>query len=168
MPGLFLPDHMHCIWTLPKEIPTSPAVGARDQDSLLEILGEGRAKIAGHVSPPVNAAFWQRRYWEHTISDDRDFAVHMDYTHFNPVKHGLVAHPADWPHSSFRRCVARGLYPAGWAGGSAEPQTTGERVCHGVERLAGRPMRRNALRFSALRLLRIGCDMTIYDCRRRL
>jgi hypothetical protein len=44
---------------------------------------------------------WQQRYWEHTIRDDRDFAAHMDYTHFNPVKHGLVAHPADWPHSSF-------------------------------------------------------------------
>ena len=56
---------------------------------------------------------WQRRYWEHTIRDDRDFAAHMDDTHFNPVKHGLVEHPADWPHSSFRRCVDGGLYPDG-------------------------------------------------------
>jgi putative transposase len=46
----------------------------------------------------------------------------MDYTHFNPVKHGLVAHPADWPHSSFRRCVADEIYPADWRGGSDEPQ----------------------------------------------
>jgi putative transposase len=100
---------------------------ARDQDSLLEILGEGRAKIAGQ-SRRGERGIWQRRYWEHTISDDRDFAVHADYTQFNPVKHGLVGHPGDWPHSSFRRCVARGLYPAGWAGGSAELQTTGERL----------------------------------------
>jgi putative transposase len=71
---------------------------------------------------------WQRRYWEHTIRDDRDFAAHMDYTHFNPVKHGLVAHPADWPHSSFHRCVTTGLYPAGWRGGSDEPQQAGERL----------------------------------------
>jgi len=71
---------------------------------------------------------WQRRYWEHTIRDDRDFAAHMDCTHFNPVKHGLVAHPADWPHSSFQRCVNIGLYPAGWRGGSEEPQNTGERL----------------------------------------
>jgi putative transposase len=71
---------------------------------------------------------WQRRYWEHTIRDDRDFAAQMDYTHFNPVKHGLVAHPADWPHSSFRWCVDGGLYPDGWRGGSDEPQATGERV----------------------------------------
>jgi hypothetical protein len=51
----------------------------------------------------------------------------MDYMHFNPVKHGLVEHAADWPHSSFRRCVNAGLYPAGWRGGSDEPQKTGER-----------------------------------------
>ena len=70
---------------------------------------------------------WQRRYWEHTIRDERDFAAHMDYTHFNAVKHGLVEHPADWPHSSFRRCTAGGLYPAGWTGGNDEPQETGER-----------------------------------------
>jgi REP-associated tyrosine transposase len=70
---------------------------------------------------------WQRRYWEHTIRDDRDFAAHLDYTHFNPVKHGLVKHPADWPHLSFRQCVAGGLYPAGWIGGNEEPLETGER-----------------------------------------
>jgi putative transposase len=71
---------------------------------------------------------WQRRCWEHTIRDDRDFAAHMDCTHFNPVKHGLVAHPADWPHSSFHRCITGELYPARWTGGSGEPQQTGERL----------------------------------------
>ena len=50
----------------------------------------------------------QRRYWEHTIRDDRELAAHLDYIQFNPVKHGLVEHPADWPHSSLRRC-----WPAG-------------------------------------------------------
>jgi len=68
--------------------------------------------ITGHDQP------WR------TIRDDRDFASHLDYTHFNPVKHGLVKHPADGPHSSFRQCVAKGLYPAG---GNAEPFETGER-----------------------------------------
>jgi REP-associated tyrosine transposase len=50
----------------------------------------------------------------------------MDYTHFNPVKHGLAGHPAEWPYSSFRRCVASGLYPDGWMGGGGEPEETGE------------------------------------------
>jgi putative transposase len=70
---------------------------------------------------------WQRRYWEHTIRDDRDFAAHMGYTHFNPVRHGLVRHPGDWPHSAFRRCVANGLYPNGWISDIGELQETGER-----------------------------------------
>ena len=50
----------------------------------------------------------------------------MDYTHFNPVKHGLVQHAADWPFSSFRRCVARGLYPPDWVESGSEPDATGE------------------------------------------
>jgi putative transposase len=70
---------------------------------------------------------WQRRYWEHTTRDDRDYAAHMDYTHFNPVKHGFVENAADWPFSSFRRCVAGGLYPEGWLGGGNTPPETGER-----------------------------------------
>jgi putative transposase len=70
---------------------------------------------------------WQRRYWEHTIRDDRDLAAHLDYIHFNPVKHGLVEHPAEWLHSSFHRGVAGGLYPAGWMRSAGEPPETGER-----------------------------------------
>jgi hypothetical protein len=60
---------------------------------------------------------WQRRYWEHAIRDDADLSRHVDYIHFNPVKHGLVARVCDWPHSSFHRYVARGLLPADWGGG---------------------------------------------------
>ena len=69
---------------------------------------------------------WQRRYWEHTIRDDCDYAAHMDYVHFNPVKHGLVDSPADWPFSSFHRCISDGIYPVGWAGGVEVPEA-GER-----------------------------------------
>ena len=70
---------------------------------------------------------WQRGYWEHTIRDDGDYAAHMDYVHFNPVKHGLAANVGDWPYSSFGRCVAAGLYPVQWLGGDHEPVETGER-----------------------------------------
>jgi putative transposase len=70
---------------------------------------------------------WQRRYWEHTIRHEQDFATHFDYVHFNPVKRGLIEHPAEWRHSSFRRCVAGGLYPAGWMRSAAGPPETGER-----------------------------------------
>ena len=62
---------------------------------------------------------WQRRYWEHTIRDDRDYANHMDYIHFNPVKHGFVRAPSDWPFSTSARCVKERYYPADWA---SEPE----------------------------------------------
>ena len=59
---------------------------------------------------------WQHRYWEHAIRDDADLERHVDYTHFNPVKHGHVTRVADWPHSSFHRYVERGLLTADWGG----------------------------------------------------
>lgn len=64
--------------------------------------------------------------WEHTIRDKRDYAAHVDYVHFNPVKHGLVVAVGDWPYSSFHREVARGVYPASWAGGGLEVREAGE------------------------------------------
>jgi putative transposase len=59
---------------------------------------------------------WQRRYWEHAIRDDDDLARHIDYIHFNPVKHGYVSQVQDWTHSSFHRYVKQGLLPADWGG----------------------------------------------------
>ena len=63
---------------------------------------------------------WQRRYWEHVIRDDADLARHIDYIHFNPVKHGLVTRVRDWPHSSFHRYVAEGTLPEDWSGDADE------------------------------------------------
>ena len=76
---------------------------------------------------------WQHRYWEHTIRDDRDYAAHTDYVHFNPVKHGLVQSPADWPYSRFRTGVAAGLYPEQWAGRETPPGSLGERASRNDE-----------------------------------
>ena len=58
---------------------------------------------------------WQRCYWEHAIRDERDYRNHMDCIHSNPVKHGYVQAAREWPHSSFHRCVERGMYPPDWA-----------------------------------------------------
>ena len=76
---------------------------------------------------PVGQPGRQRRFWEHTIRGDRDYATHVDYAHFNPVKHGLVSEVREWPCSSFHRHVARGAYPAAWAGGSFDVLEAGER-----------------------------------------
>jgi len=59
---------------------------------------------------------WQRRFWEHAIRDEEDFRRHVDYIHFNPVKHGYVQKVADWPYSSFHQYVRLGILPVDWAG----------------------------------------------------
>ena len=123
---VILPDHMHCLWTLP------------DSDS--DFPGRWREikKAFSKQLPPVECrsdvmasrgerGIWQRRYWEHTIRDDRDYTAHMDYTHFNPVKHGFVAQVADWPFSTFRHCVRLGLYPCAWQGDGDDVPEAGER-----------------------------------------
>jgi putative transposase len=105
-----LPDHMHCLWTLPEGDSDFPrrwwAIKIAFSKSLPEINQPAPVTLRRG-----ERGIWQRRYWEHTIRDDRDYAAHMDYIHFNPVKHRFVESPGDWPFSGFRRCVAAGLYP---------------------------------------------------------
>ncbi|MEF8734997.1 MAG: hypothetical protein V5B40_24765 [Candidatus Accumulibacter meliphilus] len=75
-------------------------------------------------SEPANASrlakrergIWQRRYWEHQIRDETDLERHVDYIHFNPVKHGWARRPADWPYSTFHRFVEHGILPPDWGG----------------------------------------------------
>ena len=70
---------------------------------------------------------WQRRYWEHAIRNSTDLDRHIDYIHFNPVKHGYVSRACDWPHSSFHRFVQRGVLPLDWGGDLSDiPGTFGE------------------------------------------
>jgi putative transposase len=121
-----LPDHLHCIWTLP---PDDDDFSGR-WHAVKALFATGMPRIEPRSATRVRRGergIWQRRFWEHTIRDDNDYAAHVDYVHFNPVKHGLVAQAADWPYSSFRRAVARGLYPANWGTGSTDLAETGER-----------------------------------------
>jgi putative transposase len=122
-----LPHHMHCLWTLPPGDADFPGRWRAIKIAFAKAIpaGEPRSSI---MTGRGECGIWQRRYREHTIRDDRYFSAHMDYTQYNPVKHGLVSHPADWPYSSFRRCLADGLYPDGWRSGSDEPVATGERL----------------------------------------
>src|SRR5215469_17588830 len=104
-----LPDHMHCVWALPDgddDFPGRWYAIKRAFSAALPAL-ERRSPAMGRRG---ERGVWQRRYWEHAIRDERDYGIHMDYVHFNPVRHGLVASVAEWPYSSFRRCVALGMY----------------------------------------------------------
>ena len=116
---VLLPDHLHCLWTLPdgdgdfstrwrviKTIVTQQCESRLHQD---ELLSERRAA-------KNQSSLWQQRFWEHQIRDDIDFARHVDYIHWNPVKHGHVSQVADWPYSSVHRYLRQGLLPANWSG----------------------------------------------------
>ena len=102
-----LPDHMHCLWTLPPDDHDFPARWQMIKALFSRSVPPVVARRASLVRKR-EAGVWQRRYWEHMIRDARDYGAHMDFIHFNPVKHGLVARAADWPFSRFARCVARG------------------------------------------------------------
>ena len=63
---------------------------------------------------------WQRRFWEHTIRDENDFASHVDYIHYNPVKHRLIQTASEWPFSSIHTYIKQGILTHDWAGTSFE------------------------------------------------
>ena len=106
-----LPDHLHCVWTLPDGDADFPA---RWHDIKARRIPRDESLSARRLAKGERG-IWQRRYWEHLIRDERDFERHVDYIHYNPVKHGHAPRAADWPHSSFRRYVRRGVYPPDWA-----------------------------------------------------
>ena len=110
---VILPDHLHTLWTLP---PDDTNYAARWQ--AIKTRFTQQVAALGHLPRHANSEprLWQRRYWEHCICDETDWARHMDYIHFNPVKHGHGPRVADWPHSSFHRYVKRCDLPLDWGG----------------------------------------------------
>lgn len=137
-----LPEHLHSVWTLPPgdsdfatrwrliktwftkhhgdalgyagAHPTYGEVG-------LDVLGYAGAHptYIGSLSRARKGErdVWQRRYWEHQIRDADDLRHHVEYIHYNPVRHGHVSRPIEWPFSSFRRYVETGVYAEDWGGG---------------------------------------------------
>jgi putative transposase len=120
-----LPEHMHCIWTLPDGDSDFSSRWQAIKTAFSREIPPGEYRSASRASKNERG-IWQRRFWEHTVRDEQDYAAHMDYIHFNPVKHGLVTHPADWPYSSFHRAVAKGIYPRDWAEEANKIEDAGE------------------------------------------
>lgn len=113
-----LPDHMHCVIALPE--------GDSNFSLRLRLIKQHFSKAVPDVEWRSDTrklrgerGIWQRRFWEHLIRNEADYAAHMDYVHINPLKHGLVTAVADWPYSTFHSLVKEGVYPADWAGGDA-------------------------------------------------
>ena len=84
-----LPDHMHCIWTLPPGDADYSGRWRALKKRFTKAIPPGETRLPTQLRRGERG-IWQRRFWEHTIRDERDYAAHMDYIHFNPVKHGLV------------------------------------------------------------------------------
>jgi putative transposase len=124
---VLLPNHLHCMLTLP-ESDNNFSVRWNDIKKRFTTA----AKDTLHKPEWVNASkqkhrestIWQRRFWEHQIRDDNDYQRHMDYIHYNPVKHGLVKQVRDWPYSTFHRYVNQGVYPENWGGSVSLKDTT--------------------------------------------
>lgn len=106
-----LPDHLHCIWTM---------TGDADYSLRWQMI----KTYFSRYTRPLNGngpaeRVWQPRFWEHMIRNERDYERHLHYVHFNPVKHGYVSRPADWPYSSFNQFVRLGWYQRDW--GKVQP-----------------------------------------------
>ncbi len=121
---VLLPDHLHTIWTMPTGDAAYPKRwGWIKKEFTKQWLAEGGRDF------PVSKArhgerrhgIWQPRYWEHTLENVDDFERHFDYIHWNPVKHGYVTCPHQWPHSSFHYYVKRGVYDHQWGCFTTQP-----------------------------------------------
>ena len=109
-----LPDHLHTIWRLP--------MGDSDFSTRWRL-------IKHHVTVGRTGTWrWQPRFWEHVLRDGEDWRRHVEYIHYNPVRHGYVQAPSAWPYSSFRRAVERGWHDPSWGAGEPAnlPSVVGE------------------------------------------
>lgn len=114
-----LPDHMHALWTLP--------LHDHDYAKRWMLIKSGFSRqlpkterINRSRMEKRERGIWQRRYWEHLIRDEKDFERHVDYIHYNPVKHGYVKRVRDWPYSTFHRYQSQGILPRGWSENEGE------------------------------------------------
>ncbi|MBL1459160.1 MAG: transposase [Methylophaga sp.] len=115
---VILPDHLHAIWTLP------PGDADFAKRWMLIKTAFSRAlpkheNINQSRKSKRERGIWQRRYWEHLIRDELDYERHVDYIHYNPVKHGYVDKTFDWPYSSIHRFIEKGIISSDWGVGES-------------------------------------------------
>jgi len=112
---VILPDHLHCIWTLPDNDSDFATRWRLIKTNFTKNYSGNKADVISEsMLCKRERGIWQRRFWEHMIRDQDGFNRHCDYIHYNPVKHGFVNLPSEWKHSSFKIFVERGLYPKDW------------------------------------------------------
>ena len=120
-----LPDHIHAVWTLPPGDTDFSLRWRLIKSRFARAIPKGEP-LGGVRQARGERGIWQRRFWEHLIRDESDYARHVEYCYINPIKHGLVQRVHDWPHSSFHRDVRAGIFPRDWAGEIDLPGEFGE------------------------------------------
>lgn len=108
-----MPDHLHAIWTLPSGDADFASRWMLIKAGFSRHIAHGERRNASRLAKGERG-IWQRRYWEHLIRDNSDYERHVDYVHYNPVKHGFAIRAADWPYSSIHRYIAAGLVECDW------------------------------------------------------
>jgi len=121
-----MPDHLHAVWRLPE--------GDSDYAMRWTLIKANFSRrlpkfeqISDSRRKKGERGIWQKRFWEHTIRDDNDLQRHVDYTHYNPVKHGLVGKASDWQFSSIHRSIRMGWITEDWGCADEFSEDFGER-----------------------------------------
>ena len=115
----FMPDHLHLLIFVPETTNISRLLQSVQRNFTRSYKESHHIQRSTHL--------WQRGFWDHVIRDERDFANHFDYIHYNPVKHGYVIKPEAYEHTSFCEYVRRGWYEIGW--GTTEPEAISSFEC---------------------------------------
>ena len=112
-----LPDHLHCIWKMSTDGTNYSQCWSRIKRLTTQACPQYHLPHESLSQSSIDRnekGLWQRRFHEHQINSEEDFIKHIDYIHYNPVKHGLAKRAADWNHSSFHRYVKSDFYSADW------------------------------------------------------
>lgn len=107
----------NCIWTLPPGDFDFSVRWAKIKRFVTKQCGPAFQRdewLTGSKLRRKESTIWQRRFWEHQIRDEHDFERHLDYIHYNPVKHGYAKRAKEWPYSTFHRYLQQGIYPQEW------------------------------------------------------
>ena len=121
-----LPEHLHTMWQLPDDDDDFSVRWMRIKRLFTESLIKTGEKVnKNYQGEPL---VWQNRFWEHALRNEKDYENHVNYIHYNPVKHGLVSRARDWPYSTFHRYVRAKIYPINWCdnGFNGEDIVSGE------------------------------------------
>ncbi len=106
-----LPDHIHAVWTLPPG-DADFSIRWKKIKSAFSKHCTARGNPGPSKARKGEKGIWQRRFWEHAIRNSEEYYTHVNYCHFDPVKHGLVQHPKDWVFSTIHQHMRQGRFVA--------------------------------------------------------